>query len=300
MYTPAMAKREKKQQRSNRRNHVNSPGYEAWKRLCKNKLAVLGMIILGILVFCAIFAPYITPFTYEEQDFEAILEGPSATHIFGTDQFGRDMFSRCIYGIRQSLPIGVLSVLVSCLIGGIFGAVAAYYGGAADMIIMRIMDIFMSIPGMLMAIAIAAALGNGFWNLILALAISSVPMYARLVRGCLLSVKQREFIESSKAIGSSSTRQIVKHMLPNALAPIVVQMTLGSASGILIAASLSYIGLGIAPPIPEWGAMLNAGKQFLQTEPHMLLAPGGMIVLTVLSLNLFGDGLRDALDPRMK
>lgn len=298
--TPATRKIEKRLAKNKIVERAHSPGYEAWKRLRKNKLAVIGMIILAVLILCGIFAPVICRYTIQQQDFDAILQTPSAKHWFGTDNFGQDMFTRCIYGIRQSLPIGLISVIVSCIVGGAIGAIAAYKGGRWDMIIMRIMDIFMSIPGMLMAIAIAAALGSGFRNLILAMAISSVPTYARVVRGSLLTVKQKDFIEASKAIGAKPARQILKHMIPNCVGPIVVQMTLGVASGILIAASLSYIGLGIAPPTPEWGAMLSDGKMFLQTYPHMLLAPGLMIALTVLSLNLFGDGLRDALDPRMK
>ena len=299
--TPAMVKREQKRQRRMKgKERLSTPAHEAWKRLRRNRMAMVGMVILIILILCAIFAPLIIPYSVSEQDYEAILQGPSWKHLFGTDNFGRDIFSRVIYGSRISLPIGLICVCISSVVGGTFGALASFYGGRADNIIMRFMDIYQSIPAMLLAIAIAAALGSGMGNLILAIALGTIPLYARVVRANIMTVKRRGFVESSKAIGANTRRQIIIHMLPNCLGPIIVQMTFSVAAGILTAASLSYIGLGISPPTPEWGAMLNAGKEFLQTFPHMLIFPGLMIMITVLALNLFGDGLRDALDPRLK
>lgn len=300
MQTPAMAKRARRNAKRGSRTRASTPGREAWKRLRRNKLAMVGMGILILLILCAIFAPVIIPYEFDYQDYEAFLQGPSAQHWFGTDNFGRDIFSRCIYGTRYSLPIGIISILISSVIGGTLGAIAAYYGGKADMLIMRFMDIYQSIPNMLLAIAIAAAIGASLRNLIIAIALGTLPVYARVVRGSLLTVKQKEYIEASRAIGATTKRQIIMHMLPNCLGPIIVQMTFSVAAAILTASSLSFLGLGISASAPEWGSMLNAGKQFLQTYPHMLIFPGLMIAITVLSLNLFGDGLRDALDPKLK
>ena len=300
LQTPAMEKRARRNARHGNKPRVSTPGREAWKRLRRNKLAMIGMSILIVLILCAILAPAIIPYEYDYQDYEAFLQGPSAEHWFGTDNFGRDIFSRCIYGTRYSLPIGIISILISSIVGGTFGAIAAYYGGKADMLIMRFMDIYQSIPNMLLAIAISAAIGASLRNLIIAIALGTLPVYARVVRGALLTVKQKEYIEASRAIGATTKRQIILHMLPNCFGPIIVQMTFSVAAAILTASSLSFLGLGISAPAPEWGSMLNAGKQFLQTYPHMLIFPGLMIAVTVLSLNLFGDGLRDALDPKLK
>ncbi len=300
MQTPAMEKLAKKNARLGDKVKTSTPAREAWKRLRRNKLAMTGLIVIIILIICAIFAPFIAPYSFEYQDHSAVFQTPNGVHIFGTDNFGRDIFSRCIYGTRYSLPIGICSVLISSVIGGTLGALAAYYGGKADMIIMRFMDIYQSIPNMLLAIAVAAAIGASLRNLIIAIAMGSIPIYARVVRGALLTVKQKEYIESSRAIGAGTRRQILSHMIPNCLGPIIVQMTFSVAAAILTASSLSFLGLGISAPAPEWGSMLNAGKQFLQTYPHMLIFPGMMIAITVLALNLFGDGLRDALDPKLK
>lgn len=298
--TPAIEKQERRNAKRGDKPRAATPTQEAWKRLRRNRLAMLGMIILILLVACAILAPFITPYDYAESDYNAVLQGPTVQHLFGTDNFGRDIFSRCIYGTRYSLPIGIISILISSLVGGTLGAIAAYYGGRADMLIMRFMDIYQSIPNMLLAIAISAALGASLRNLIIAIALGTLPVYARVVRSALLTVKQKEYIEASRAIGAATRRQIIIHMLPNCFGPIIVQMTFSVAAAILTASSLSFLGLGISPPDPEWGSMLSAGKQFFQTAPHMLIFPGVMIAITVLSLNLFGDGLRDALDPKLK
>lgn len=300
LHTHAMRKLERRRERQGGKPRASTPGYEAWKRLRRNRMAMIGMAIVILLVLCAIFAPLIAPYDFEYQDYEAFLQFPTAKHIMGTDNFGRDIFSRVVYGTRISIPIGLICVSISSIVGGTFGALAAFYGGKIENLIMRFMDIYQSIPSMLLAIAIAAALGTGMRNLILAIALGTIPLYARIVRSAILTVKRKDYVLSARAIGSGTGRLIIKHMLPNCVGPIIVQMTFSVAAGILTAASLSYIGLGIAPPTPEWGSMLNAGKQYLQTYPHMLIFPGLMIMITVLALNLFGDGLRDALDPRLK
>ena len=302
LVTPEMTKINKRLARENRgrQGKPSSPGREAWLRLKRNRLAVVGMIVLGLLVLIAIFAKWLAPYDYAAQNYDAILLKPCAGHPFGTDDLGRDIFSRVIYGTQISFPIGFLCVAVAYTFGGILGAIAAYFGGKTDMIIMRVMDVFQSIPPMLMAIAVAASLGTGVVNLVLAISISTLPARSRIVRSAILSVKNSDYVESARAIGASSTRQLLKYMLPNALGPILTNMTFSIATAILTVSSLSYLGLGIAPPTPEWGAMLSAGRSLIRLAPHVLIFPGVAIMITVLALNLFGDGLRDALDPRLK
>ena len=302
LVTPEMTKINKRLERENRgrQGKPSSPGREAWLRLKRNRLAVVGMIVLGLLVLIAIFAKWLAPYHYAEQNYDAILLTPCAGHPFGTDDLGRDIFSRVIYGTQISFPIGFLCVAVAYTFGGILGAIAAYFGGKVDMIIMRVMDVFQSIPPMLMAIAVAASLGTGVVNLVLAISISTLPARSRIVRSAILSVKNSDYVESARAIGASSARQLLKYMLPNALGPILTNMTFSIATAILTVSSLSYLGLGIAPPTPEWGAMLSAGRSLIRLAPHVLIFPGVAIMITVLALNLFGDGLRDALDPRLK
>jgi len=260
------------------------------------------MIILIILVLIAIFADVIAPYGFDEQILKERLLKPSFTngHLMGTDNLGRDIFSRVVYGARISLPVGFICVLVAFALGGTLGAIAAYNGGKVDNVIMRIMDIFQSIPPMLMAIAIAASLGNGVVNLVLAISISTMPARSRIVRASILTVKRNDYIESARAIGASSSRLLIKYMLPNAIGPILTNFTFSVATAILTVSSMSYIGLGISPPTPEWGCMLSASKELLRSAPYTLFFPGLMIMITVLALNLFGDGLRDALDPRLK
>ena len=296
LVTPEMEKINKRLARENRgrQGKPSSPGREAWLRLKRNRLAVIGMIILALLVLVAIFAKWLAPYDYATQDYSAVLVKPCAAHPFGTDNLGRDIFSRVIYGTQISFPIGFLCVAVAYTLGGILGAIAAYFGGKADMIIMRIMDIFQSIPPMLMAIAVAASLGTGVVNLVLAISISTLPARSRIVRSAILSVKNSDYVESARAIGASSARQLIKYI------PILTNMTFSIATAILTVSSLSYLGLGIAPPTPEWGAMLSAGRSLMRSAPHVLIFPGVAIMITVLALNLFGDGLRDALDPRLK
>ncbi|MCY6484789.1 ABC transporter permease [Clostridium aestuarii] len=273
---------------------------EIMKRLSKSRMAMAGLVIIGILILTAIFAKFIAPYGYDEQNLDIAFQSPSAVHLFGTDEFGRDIFSRIVYGSRISLEVGFIAVSISVIIGGFLGAVAGYYGGKMDNLIMRAMDILLSIPQILLAISIAASLGPGLVNLMIAVGISSIPQYARIVRASVLSIRDQEFVEAAKAVGSSDLRIICKHILPNCLAPIMVQATLGVAFAILTAAGLSFIGLGIQPPIPEWGAMLSGGRGYIRDYSYMTLFPGLAIMITILALNFLGDGLRDALDPKLK
>ena len=287
---------------TNTSNKKRSQWVEVWRRLKRNKMAVLGLIILIILVLLAVFADVIANYdnVVIKQNLAHRLQGPSAAHWLGTDEFGRDIFARLVHGTRVSLQVGIVAVGISIVIGGILGAVAGYYGGKLDNTIMRIMDIFLAVPSILLAIAIVSALGPSIINLMLAISISSVPSYARIVRASVLSIRDQEFIEAAKAIGASNTRIIFRHIIPNSLAPVIVQATLGVASAILSTAGLSFIGLGIQPPAPEWGSMLSGGRQYLRYAWWVTTFPGVAIMITILSLKLLGDGLRDALDPRLK
>ncbi|MDK2959569.1 MAG: peptide/nickel transport system permease protein [Synergistaceae bacterium] len=273
---------------------------EIFKRLSRAPLAMIGLAVVVVLVFSAVFADYIAPFGYADQDLMSAFEEPSKAHLFGTDEFGRDIFSRIIYGSRISLQVGFIAVGIAVFAGGFLGAIAGYYGGKSDNLIMRAMDVLLSIPSILLAIAIAASLGPGLFNLMIAVGISSTPNYARIVRGSVLSIRNQEFVEAAKAVGSSDLRIILKHIIPNCMAPIIVQATLGVAIAILTAAGLSFIGLGIQPPIPEWGAMLSGGREYIRDYAYMTIFPGLAIMITILALNFLGDGLRDALDPKLK
>ncbi|MDO4267989.1 MAG: ABC transporter permease [Eubacteriales bacterium] len=275
---------------------------EIWRRLCRNKMAMLGLVIMVILVLTAIFADVIADYDTKviAQDIKNRLQGPSMAHWCGTDEFGRDIFARLVHGSRVSLVVGLVSVTISLIIGGPLGAVAGYYGGRVDNVIMRIMDIFLAVPSILLAMTIVAALGTSLVNVMLAIGISGVPGYARIVRASVMSIKDQEFVEASRAIGAKSPTTIFREILPNCLAPIIVQATLSVASAILSTASLSFLGLGVQPPSPEWGAMLSGGRNYLRDALHLTLFPGLSIVITILALNLLGDGLRDALDPRLK
>ncbi len=271
----------------------------AWRRLKRNKLAMVGMVIIIIEVFIAILAPVIAPYGFDDQNLDIAFQFPSKAHLMGTDNLGRDIFSRLVYGSRISLRLGLISVAISMSAGIFIGSVAGYYGGKVDNLIMRIMDIFQSIPSMLLAITIAAALGPGMTNAMIAIGIASTPGFARLIRGSILSIRENEYIEAARAITASDGRIIFKHILPNVLSPILVQATLGIAGAIITAAGLSFIGLGAQPPTPEWGAMIAGGRNYIQNYWHLVTFPGLVIMLTVVSFNLLGDGIRDALDPRL-
>ena len=279
-----------------------SMALEIWRRLRKNKMAMLGLVILVMLALTAIFADVIADYDTKviAQDIKNRLQGPSMEHWCGTDEFGRDIFARLVHGSRVSLVVGLISVSISLLMGGALGAIAGYYGGRVDNVIMRIMDILLAVPSILLAMTIVAALGTSLINVMLAIGVSGIPGYARIVRASVMSIKDQEFVEASRAIGAKSPTTIFREILPNCLAPIIVQATLSVAGAILSTASLSFIGLGVQPPSPEWGAMLSGGRNYLRDALHLTLFPGLAIVITILALNLLGDGLRDALDPRLK
>lgn len=274
--------------------------FMTWKRLAKNKLAVAGLIVLIITALLAVFAPVAAPYEYEEQDLFNTLAGPSREHWLGTDNLGRDMLSRLIYGGRNSLTLGLISVALAAALGVVLGAVSGYYGGKVDMVIMRLLDVLQAVPAILLAIAISATLGPGYMNCILALTISQIPGFTRMTRASCLNVQGMEYVEAARSINARERRIIFKHVLPNAISPIIVQATMSVATAILTSASLSFIGLGVQPPQAEWGAMLSAGRSYIRSNPHVIIYPGITIMIVVLSLNLLGDGLRDALDPRLK
>ncbi|MDR3354920.1 MAG: ABC transporter permease [Synergistaceae bacterium] len=272
-----------------------------WRRYKKSKLAILGLAAVAVLFFSALIIPLFKDYdTAVEQDFSSRYQPLSAEHIFGTDQFGRDIFIRMMFGARISLLVGIATVSASLLSGSCIGAVAGYYGGRIDEVLMRIMDVFLAIPNTLLAISIVAALGQGITNLLIALAISQVPSFARVVRASILTVKEQDYIEAARALGTPSARIIARHILPNAIGPIIVQTTLNVARTILNISSLSFVGLGISPPTPEWGSMLADAKPQMLQYPHLILIPGAAIAITVMAINLVGDGLRDALDPRLR
>ena len=273
---------------------------EVMHRLSKSPLAMFGLGFIFLLVVCAIFANQLAPYSFAKQNLMHTFELPTAKHLLGTDEFGRDILSRLIFGARVSLQVGFIAVGISLVVGGLLGAFAGFYGGRFDNVIMRVMDVLLAVPQTLLAIAIAAALGPGLFNMMIAVGISAVPNYARIVRSSVLSIRGMEYVEAARAVGSSDLRIILRHIIPNSMAPIIVQSTLGVASAILNAAGLSFIGLGIQPPNPEWGAMLSGGRQYIRDFPHLTLYPGLAIMLTILALNFLGDGLRDALDPKLK
>jgi len=271
-----------------------------WKRLKKNKAAMLGLGILIVLIIVAIFAELIAPYGYNEQILINRLQRPSAEYWFGTDSYGRCILSRIIYGTRVSLQVGVISVGIGVIFGAVLGAISGFYVNKVDNFIMRCMDILLAIPDFILAIAIVASLGPGLTNVMIAVGIATIPGYARIVRASVLTIRSQEFVEAARAIGTRDFRIIAKHIIPNAMAPLIVRATLGVAIAILAAAGLSFIGLGVQPPAPEWGAMLSGGRHVFRDHPHVTIFPGLAIMVTVFALNLLGDGLRDALDPKFK
>ena len=274
---------------------------EVWRRMRKNKTAMAGLVIITIFILFSIFAGVISPYENGiKQNAQNRTQPPSAEHIFGTDGYGRDIFTRIIHGSRVSLSIGVFTTSISLALGGIFGACAGYYGGRVDSVIMRVVDIFMCIPNILMSLAIIAALGPSLQNLLIAITISNIPNFTRLIRSVILTVVEQDFIEAAKSYSTSDMRIVMKYILPNAMGPVIVQATMSIASMMLSAAGLSYLGMGIQPPSPEWGSMLSEAREYMRTAPHMLLFPGLCIMIAALSLNLIGDGLRDALDPKLR
>lgn len=271
-------------------------------RYKKNKLAMVGLAMLLLLIFFACTANLF--FDYKQdvigQNIAQRLQTPSAAHLLGTDQYGRDMLARIVFGSRISLIVGLVTIAIGLSFGSLIGAVAGYYGGKIDNVLMRLMDVFLAIPSMLLAVCIVAALGGGLFNLLIASGVSQIARFSRIVRSSIITMKGEQFIEAAKACGTKDSRIIMHHILPNAIGPIIVQATLNMAQAILVVSSLSFVGLGITPPTPEWGSMLSTGKEMMRFYPHLVISPGVAIVLAVMALNLIGDGLRDALDPRLK
>ena len=273
---------------------------EIFLRLLKNKVAVVSACVLLLIILLAILAPVISPYKYDEMDLLSKNQGPSIQHLFGTDNMGRDILERVMYGGRYSLSISVIGVIGAILIGMLIGTAAGFFGGTVDNILMRLLDIIQAVPDMILTIAVSAALGSGFDKTILALAIARAPAFARILRVNVLQVRTLEYVEAAEAIGCSKWRRIIRHILPNSWTPLIVSATMQIASMILSLAALSYIGLGISQPLPEWGAMLSAARGFIRDYPYQLIFPGLAIAISVLCLNLLGDGLRDALDPKLK
>ena len=269
-----------------------------WNRLRKNRLALVGNVLIGAFLLLAFIAPLIVPADPMEQALYDRLSPPTFEHPFGTDDFGRDILSRVMYGARISLRVGVFAVLIALVLGTFIGLVAGYWGGVLDQVLMRLMDLMLAFPSILLAIGIVAVLGPGLENAMLAVGIVAVPQYARLVRASVLTVRETDYVMAARALGASDWRILGVAVLPNCLAPLIVQATLGLATAILDAAGLSFLGLGAQPPIPEWGAMLSQGRELIVRAPWVLTFPGVAIFLTVLAFNLVGDGLRDALDPK--
>ncbi|MDI3340527.1 MAG: ABC transporter permease [Sphaerobacter sp.] len=269
-------------------------------RLMRTRLVLPATLVILLLVLAAALAPIIAPYGIEEGDFAASLKGPSRDHLLGTDTLGRDIFSRVVYGARVSLEVGIIAVGISLVVGTVLGLIAGYTRiGLLDSLIMRSMDALLAFPTLVLALAITAALGPSLTNVMIAVGIVGIPTYARLVRGQVLSVREREFIEAARTIGVPDARIMWRHILPNVTAPLIVQASLGVAFAILSEASLSFLGLGVQPPTPSWGAMLAFGKDYLNHAPWMAIAPGAAIFITVLAFNFLGDGIRDALDPHL-
>lgn len=273
---------------------------DTWRRLRRNKLAMVGMIIVLVLILAAVFADFIAPCDYAAQDLTNMKAYPSAEHWLGTDDVGRDIFSRIIYGGRISLLVAILAIVFGLVVGGALGISAGYFGGVYDGAIMRIMDIIMAIPGFLLAVCISAALGSGTVNTALAIGIGCVPGYARLLRSLVLGIRDQEYVEAARVTGASNARIMFRQIVPNILSPVIVESTLRIGGCILMISSLSFIGLGVQPPDPEWGSMVSEGREFIRSFWPMSTFPGLAIMLTLFGFNLFGDGLRDALDPKLR
>ncbi len=273
---------------------------DSFKRLKKNKMAMFCAAILAVLVVIAIFAPLIAPYDPTYQDYTAVLAEPSQAHPFGTDEYGRDILSRIIYGSRVSISIGIVAQIVASVVGVALGSLAGYYGGAVDNVISRIMEIFQAFPDLIFAMAIMTFMGKGVLNLFIALGLLTWVRTARMIRGSVMQLKEKEYIEASRACGASTYWIIMKGLIPNCLSTIIVLVTLGIPNAIMYEASLSFLGIGIQPPTPSWGNMISAAQTFISYRPVYSITPGIAIMLTVIAFNIFGDGLRDALDPKLK
>lgn len=270
------------------------------KRLSKNKTAMVGLVLFLFIILISVCAPLIAPYDPNKLDPAASFAPPSLTHLMGCDNMGRDQFSRLLYGGRASLGLGLSAALISAVIGIILGALAGYFGGWVDLLLMRFNDVLQSIPGNLLSIVISTVMGGGFLNTVIALSVGGIPGSSRMLRSRILSERQCEYLEAAESINCSKGRVIFVHLLPNTISPVIVNITMGIGFTIMAAAGLSYIGLGIQPPAAEWGAMLSAGRMYVQSKPYLLIFPGLFIAVTILAINLLGDGLRDALDPKLK
>jgi glutathione transport system permease protein len=279
---------------------IRSPFAEFWRRFRRKRVALASAVVIVVLILAAALAPWIAPYGQATPDYNALLEGPSWQHLAGTDTYGRDIFSRMMWGGQISLTVGFLSVLLGGVAGVAIGVVSGFFGGWLDGLLMRIMDVMLAFPGILPAIAVVALLGPGIVNVIYAIAISAVPVFARLVRGTTLALKQTLYVQASRSIGVSRTKLMLHHILPGTMPAVIVYASLRMGTSILTAASLSFIGLGAQPPSPEWGAMLADGRSYLGVADHVTIFPGMAILITVLAFNLLGDGLRDALDQKLR
>ncbi len=273
---------------------------EIWRRLKKDKAAVISMFVLIVIIVVAIIAPILAPYGYEVMDKKHPFAGSSKEHLLGTDRLGRDILSRLLYGSRYSLAMGFIATIISAFFGIILGAIAGYYGGRIDNLIMRFLDIYQGIPMMLLTVTLAAVLGPSLRNAIIALGIGFVPGTARLMRACILTVRDKEYIEAAQSVNAKDGYIITRHVIPNAIAPVIVSITMGIGNCIMAGAQLSFVGLGVQAPIPEWGSMISDARNFMRGNPTLALYPGLCIMITVLAFNLLGDGLRDAMDPRLK
>lgn len=273
---------------------------QVMKRLSQNRTAMLGLTVVIIIALCCILAPVLTPYDVSTFSPSEAFDGPSLAHPLGCDRYGRDLLTRLLYGGRYSLALGFLAAAASAVMGLVLGTLAGYFGGWVDNLIMRILDIIQAIPGMLLSIVIATALGTGFFNTIIALSIGGVSGITRMLRARIMSERKAEYLEAASSINCSTPRIMFKHLLPNTVSPVIVNITMGIGATIMQAASLSYIGLGMPVGTPEWGAMLSEGRSYMQSAPHLLLWPGLFIAITVLAVNMIGDGLRDSMDPKLK
>lgn len=277
-----------------------SPLKEFWKSFKKQKAALLASVFIGLLIVIAIIGPYIAPYDPFEPNYDALLEGPSPSHLAGTDEYGRDIFSRLLVGAKISLMVSFSAVFLGLILGTILGLISGYFGGWIDKIIMRSCDVLFSFPDLLLAIAIVALLGPGINNVIIAVMIFSVPSFARLVRGATLNAKENVYVEAAQSMGASHVRVLWKHIFPETISELIIFVTMRIGTAILAASGLSFLGLGASPEMPEWGVMLSSGRDYLGTSSHVVIMPGIAIFLTVLAFNLIGDGLRDVLDPKIK
>lgn len=273
---------------------------EIWKQLKKNKIALIALFVIIAIALIAIFAPLLAPYPYELQDTKHALKGPTSDHLLGTDRLGRDVLSRLLYGSRQSLQMGILAIAISSSVGIFIGSIAGYYGGWVDNLIMRLLDVYQSIPMFLLCVTFAAVLGPSLRNAVIAIGIASIPGSARMMRASILTVRETEYVEAAKSINAGNGRIIIKHIIPNAISPLIVSITMGIGGAVMSGAGLSFIGLGAQPPTAEWGAMISDARNYMRAHGELALYPGICIMITVLAFNLLGDGLRDALDPRLK